>query len=278
VEREQRWVLRALSDDRREPVSIVDLYVRSTRLRLRRMETSTDVICTFSQKVRQQAANPERVKLTTMYGGTRRPMPCSTLVFTEVVHQIEGVRVAKLTYTAITSLDGYVADEHGNIDWGAPDEEVHSFINDLERPAGTHLYGRRMYEALAMWETADTFADQRPVMQDFAAIWQTADKIVFSRTLSAVSSARTRIERDFDPDTVRQWKTDATRDITVGGADLAGQAIAAGLVDECHLFLVPIVVGGGTPSLPDNVRLPLELLDQRRFAGGTVHLHYGLVN
>jgi dihydrofolate reductase len=182
--------------------------------------------------------------------------------------------VAKLIYSAITSLDGYVADENGKFDWAAPDEEVHAFVNDLERPVGTYLYGRRMYEVMLPWETAHTFADQRPVMQDFAQIWQAADKIVYSTTLDTVSSARTRIEHEFDPEAVRQLKAGAGRDLTVGGPDLAAQAIRAGLVDEWHLFLTPIVVGRGKPSLPDDVRVNLELLDERRFAGGVVHLRY----
>ena len=182
--------------------------------------------------------------------------------------------MAKLIYSAIMSLDGYVADENGNFDWAAPDEEVHAFVNDLERPVGTYLYGRRMYEVMRVWETADTFADQRPVMQDFAQIWQAADKIVYSKTLDTVSSARTRIEREFDPDAVRQLKAGAGRDLTVGGPDLAAQAIRAGLVDEWHLFFTPIVVGGGNPALPDDVRVNLELLDARRFACGVVHLRY----
>ena len=182
--------------------------------------------------------------------------------------------MAKLLYSAITSLDGYIADEDGNFDWAAPDEEVHAFVNDLERPVGTYLYGRRMYEAMVFWETAHTFADQRPVMQDFAKVWQAADKVVYSRTLAAVSSARTRIERDFDPEAVRQLKASAGRDLSVGGPDLAAQAIRAGLVDEYHLFLVPFMVGGGTQSLPDNVRVQLELLDERRFRSGVVYLRY----
>ncbi|MDB4894386.1 MAG: bifunctional deaminase-reductase domain protein, partial [Firmicutes bacterium] len=161
-----------------------------------------------------------------------------------------------------------------NFEWAVPDEEVHTFVNNLERPVGTYLYGRRMYEVMVGWETAHTFADQRPVMQDFAAIWQSADKIVYSKTLETVSSARTRIERDFDPEAVRQLKVRAGRDITVGGPDLAAQAIKAGLVDECHLFVTPIVVGGGNQSLPANVRLKLELLAERRFGNGVVHLHY----
>src|SRR6266540_78858 len=171
--------------------------------------------------------------------------------------------MAKLIYSAITSLDGYIADE-----------DVHTFVNDLERPVGTYLYGRRMYEVMVAWETAHTFADQRPVMQDFAKIWQAANKVVYSRTLAAVSSARTRIERDFDPEAVRQLKASAGRDLSVGGPDLAAQAIRAGLVDEFHLFLTPFVVGGGNQSLPDNVRVQLELLDERRFGGGVVFLRY----
>jgi dihydrofolate reductase len=181
--------------------------------------------------------------------------------------------MAKLIYSAITSLDGYIADEDGNFDWAAPDEEVHRFVNDLERPVGTYLYGRRMYEVMAYWETADV-ADQPPVSRDFAEIWQAADKIVYSKTLETVSSARTRIERDFDPEAVRQLKASAGRDITVGGPELAAQAIEAGLVDECHLFLSPILVGGGKQALPDNVRVELELLDERRFGNGVVHVHY----
>jgi dihydrofolate reductase len=182
--------------------------------------------------------------------------------------------VAKLIYSAITSLDGYVADEDGNFDWAAPDEEVHTFINDLQRPAGTYLYGRRMYEVMVGWESAYTLADQPPFMQDFAQIWQAAEKIVYSKTLDTVSSARTRIERDFDPEAVRQMKAQAGRDFIVSGPELAAQAIKAGLVDECHLFVAPIVVGGGKQSLPNNVRQKLELLEERRFGNGMVYLHY----
>jgi dihydrofolate reductase len=182
--------------------------------------------------------------------------------------------LARLIYSAITSLDGYVADEDGNFEWAAPDEEVHRFVNDLERPVGTYLYGRRMYEVMVYWETAETAADQPTAEQDFAEIWQAADKVVYSRTLEAESSAKTRIERDFDPDAVRQLKASAGLDIGVGGSDLAAQAIRAGLVDELHLFLNPVVIGGGTRALPDDVRLDLELLDERRFAGGVVYLHY----
>jgi dihydrofolate reductase len=182
--------------------------------------------------------------------------------------------MAKLIYSAITSLDGYIADQDGNFDWAAPDQEVHTFVNDLERPVGTYLYGRRMYEVMAPWETDPTLADQSRVMRDFAELWQAADKIVYSRTLETASTARTRIERDFDPEAVRQLKTQAERDITVGGPDLAAQALKAGLVDECQLFLAPIIVGGGRPSLPSNLRLELELLDERRFGNGVVHLRY----
>jgi len=182
--------------------------------------------------------------------------------------------MARLIYAAITSLDGYVADKDGNFDWAAPDEEVHAFVNDLERRAGTHLYGRRMYEVMAFWETAHTLPDEPLVIRDYADIWKAADKIVYSRTLEKVISARTRIERDFDPEAVRQMKAHAGRDITVGGPGLASQAIRAGLVDEYHLFVTPIVVGGGNPALPDDVRVTLELIDERRFDGGVVHLHY----
>jgi dihydrofolate reductase len=181
--------------------------------------------------------------------------------------------MAKLIYSAIMSLDGYVSDEDGRFDWAEPDEEVHTFFNDLERPVGTYLYGRRLYEVMVAWETMN-LADQPPFIQDFAEIWQAADKIVFSKTLETVSSARTRIERDFDPEAVRQMKSSAGRDITVGGPDLAAQAFKAGLVDECHLFVAPIVVGGGKQSLPNDVRLRLELLDERRFGNGMVHLHH----
>ena len=182
--------------------------------------------------------------------------------------------MAKLVYSAITSLDGYVADEDGKFDWAAPDEEVHSFVNDLERPIGTYLYGRRLYEVMRYWETAETAND--PFTRDYAAIWQAADKIVYSRTLETVSSAKTRIEREFDPEAVRQLKAAAGRDLSVGGSELAAQALMAGVVDECHLFLTPVVVGGGKRSLPNAVRLNLELLDERRFGNGTVYLRYAV--
>jgi dihydrofolate reductase len=182
--------------------------------------------------------------------------------------------MAKLIYSSISSLDGYVADEDGNFDWAAPDEEVHAFINDLDRPLGTYLYGRRMYETMTGWETDPTLAEQSPQMEDFARIWQSADKIVYSKTLEAVSTARTRIERDFNPEAVQRMKTVAERDLIVGGPELASQAFEAGLVDECHLFVAPMVVGGGKRSLPDNVRMKLELLDERRFVSGMVYLYY----
>ncbi len=182
--------------------------------------------------------------------------------------------MATLIYSAITSLDGYVADVDGNFDWSAPDEEVHTFVNDLERSVGTYLYGRRMYEVMVYWESAHTLADQPTFMQDYAEIWQAADKIVYSKSLEVVSSARTRIERELDPEAIRQMKAAPGRDISVGGPDLAAQAIKAGLVDECHLFVAPIVVGGGKQSIPNNVRLELELLDEHRFGNGVVHLHY----
>jgi dihydrofolate reductase len=180
--------------------------------------------------------------------------------------------MAKLIYPAITSLDGYVADEAGKFDWGEPDEEVHTFVNDLERPIGTYLYGRRLYEVMLAWEKMN-IADQPHVIRDFAEIWRAADKVVYSRTLETVSSARTRIEREFDAESVRRLK-ETGRDLAVGGPELAAHAFKAGLVDECHLFLAPIVVGGGKQSLPDDVRLQLELLDERRFRNGMVHLRY----
>jgi dihydrofolate reductase len=176
-----------------------------------------------------------------------------------------------LIYSAIASLDGYVEDEDGKFDWAAPDEEVHAFVNELERSVGTYLYGRRMYETMAAWESID---DQRPFMRDYAEIWRAAEKVVYSRSLDSVSSARTRIERDFEPDAVRQLTETAGTDVSIGGADLAGQAIKAGLVDEYHLFLVPVLVGGGKRALPDGVRLELELLEERRFGSGVVYLRH----
>jgi dihydrofolate reductase len=182
--------------------------------------------------------------------------------------------VGKLIYPAIQSLDGYVADEDGNFDWGEPDEEVHSFINDLERSTGTHLYGRRLYEVMAAWENPHDFADGSPYLLEFAEIWQAAEKVVYSSTLKAPSTAKTRIEREFDPRAVREMKGAAGHDLLIGGPNLTAHAFEAGLVDECHLFISPVLVGGGKQSLPDGVRLNLELVDERRFGNGTVYLHY----
>jgi len=182
--------------------------------------------------------------------------------------------MAKLLYVMNASLDGYIADEDGKFDWGAPDEEYFSFINDLLRPVGTYLYGRRLYELMAVWETDPAAAAQSPGTREFAEIWQAADKVVYSRTLAAASTTRTRIERDLEPEAVRQLKAVAERDVTVGGPTLAAQAITAGLVDEVHLFVWPVVVGGGKPFLPDRARLQLELLDERRLGSGAVYLRY----
>jgi len=182
--------------------------------------------------------------------------------------------MARLIYAAIASLDGYVEDEAGRFDWAAPDEAVHAFVNDLERPIGTYLYGRRMYETMVFWEGATADADEPAVFHDYAEIWRAAQKIVYSRTLEAAPSARTRIEREFEPDAVRRLKQSAESDLSIGGAELAGEAFAAGLIDECHLFLCPIVVGGGKRALPEGVRAQLDLLDERRFENGVVHLHY----
>ncbi len=183
--------------------------------------------------------------------------------------------MARLSYLAITSLDGYVADESGRFDWAEPDEAVHIFVNDLVRSAGTYLCGRRMYEVMAVWETLDSDLEQPPYIRDFARIWQAADKIVYSRTLTAVATARTRIEREFDPEVVRRMKANLESDIMIGGPTLASEAIEAGLVDEYHLFVAPVAVGGGLRFLPDHIRLDLVLLDERRFASGMVYLHYG---
>ena len=181
--------------------------------------------------------------------------------------------MAKLVYSALASLDGYVADQDGNFDWAAPDAEVHAFVNDVIGGMGTHLYGRRMYEVMVVWETMPT-EGQPSAIGEFAEIWRAADKVVYSRTLDGVSSARTRLEREFDPEAVRRMKASAERDISIGGPELAAAAIRAGLVDELHLFLTPVVVGGGTPSLPVDVRMELALLDEHRFGSGVVHLHY----
>jgi len=179
--------------------------------------------------------------------------------------------VAKLIYSAIASLDGYTEDGDGKFDWAAPDEQVHAFVNDLERPIGTYLYGRRMYETMAVWET---MAGESPATRDYAEIWQAAAKVVYSTTLETASSARTRLERSFDPGAVRGLKAASERDLSIGGPTLAAAAIAAGLVDELHLFLNPIVVGGGKPALPDGTRVALELMGERRFDSGVVYVRY----
>ena len=181
--------------------------------------------------------------------------------------------MAKLIYSAIASLDGYVEDQDGRFDWAEPDAEVHAFVNDLERPVGIYLYGRRLYETMA-GETDPSLAEHSPVTRDFAAIWRAAEKIVYSRTLEAVSTTRTRIEREFAPDVVRREKRAAGSDLLVGGAALAAEAFRAGLVDELHFFLTPVLVGGGKHALPEGVNLKLELLDERRFGSGTVFLRY----
>jgi len=185
--------------------------------------------------------------------------------------------MARLLYMAITSLDGYVADEAGSYDWAMPDDEVFGFVNDFERPVGTYLYGRRLYQEMTGWETMRAGPGLSPLMLDFARIWQAADKVVYSRSLEDVSTARTRLERDFDPGAVREMKAGAERDITVGGAELAAEAIRASLVDEIHLVISPVMVGGGKKALPGAVRLRLELLDEHRFGNGVVHLRYRVV-
>jgi dihydrofolate reductase len=184
------------------------------------------------------------------------------------------VRMAHLIYTTNTSLDGYIEDIDGKFDWTPPDEEVFRFITNLIRTDGTHIYGRRTYESMMVWETDPNLAGQSPLLRDFAGVWQAADKIVYSRTLETVSTRKTQIERNFDPDAIRRLKESVEQDIHIGGAELAAQAFRSGLIDECCLFIIPIIVGGGKPALPDNVRLELELLDERRFDSGTVFLRY----
>ena len=184
--------------------------------------------------------------------------------------------MAALRYTINTSLDGFIADAHVSIEWTEPDPEVFAFITDQEQAVGTYLYGRRLYDAMVYWETAGTEDDEAapPKFRDFAHMWRAADKVVYSRAGRAVESARTRVLSRFDPDEVRAMKASAEHDLTVGGADLAGQALLAGLVDECHLYVVPVMVGGGTRALPEGLRTSLTLVDEHRFPGGVVHLHY----
>ena len=182
--------------------------------------------------------------------------------------------MAHLIYSAISSLDGYIEDTEGRFDWAAPDEEVHRFINDLEQRAGTYLLGRRMYETMMVWETDPSLAAYSPYSRDYAEIWQAANKIVYSKTLASASTRKTQIERNFNPEAIKQLKKTVQHDILIGGPELAAHAFQSGLIDECHLFLTPIIVGGGKPSLPENVRLELELLAERRFSIGTVYLRY----
>ena len=185
--------------------------------------------------------------------------------------------MAQLIYSAIASVDGYIEDDDGKFDWARPSDEVHAFVNDLMRPLGTHLYGRRLYETMQVWETDPSFAAGPPVEADFARVWQAADKVVYSRTLERPSTERTRIERTFDPDAVRSLKATAETDLLIGGAELAAEAFRCGLVDECELMLIPIAVGGGKPALPRGLRVHLELLDERRFEDGTVYVRYRVV-
>ncbi|HEX6538741.1 MAG TPA: dihydrofolate reductase family protein [Candidatus Dormibacteraeota bacterium] len=184
---------------------------------------------------------------------------------------------AALIYSAIASLDGYVADESGDFGWAAPSEELHRFVNEQERPNGTYLYGRRMYETMRVWDGAEMAAGETDVYADYARIWQAAEKVVYSATLDTVTTGRTHLERSFDADAVRRMKSSADRDLSIGGPTLAAAAFRARLIDVCHLFVVPVIVGGGLRALPDDVRVHLELLDERRFSGGVVHLGYRVV-
>ncbi len=188
-----------------------------------------------------------------------------------------GIEVSKLIYATNVSLDGYTEDEQGNLGWGISDDETYAFWSDFQRTIGTYLYGRRMYEMMVYWETANAGGDQPEVKQEFAQIWRAAEKIVYSRTLQAVSSAKTKIEREFDSDAIRRLKESSGADITIGGPELAGQAMSAGLIDECHLLVNPIILGGGKRAFPDNLSMRLELLGERRFRSGVVHLHYRVI-
>ena len=183
--------------------------------------------------------------------------------------------MARLIYSSITSLDGYVADESGSFDWSVPDDEVHSFVNDLQRAIGTHLYGRRLYDVLKVWDTMPLEGEPEWIA-DYARIWRDADKVVFSRTLNAPESSRTSIDREFDPTAVSRLVRGSASDVLIGGPELAGQALSAGIVDEVQQFLSPVVVGGGTHFLPKGLRVRLELLDERRFGNGVVYLRYAV--
>jgi dihydrofolate reductase len=181
--------------------------------------------------------------------------------------------MGKLIYSGITSLDGYLADSQGNFDWSVPDEEVHAFVNDVERDSGLYLFGRRMYEVMSVWDSWDT-AGEPSVIQDYARIWRGADKVVYSSSLAGATTARTRVERSFNPDEVRELKAGTERNIGIGGATLAAAALQAGLVDECQIFLNPVAIGGGLRFLPDGLNLRLDLLDEHRFSNGVVYLRY----
>jgi dihydrofolate reductase len=186
--------------------------------------------------------------------------------------------MAKLIYLTNVSVDGYIEDEQGGFNWTEPDDELFAYITELARPLGTHLYGRRLYETMAVWETDPAFAAESELLADFAAVWQAADKVVYSTTLADVSTERTRLERSFDPASVREMKEAASSDFMIGGADIAGEALRAGLVDECQLLVRPVLVGGGKPFLPGGTRVDLELLDERRIGNGVVHLRYRVAN
>ncbi|WP_454085324.1 dihydrofolate reductase family protein [Georgenia sp. Marseille-Q6866] len=186
--------------------------------------------------------------------------------------------MGKLIYAANVSLDGYLEDEAGAFDWSEPDEAVHAFWNEHERGIGTSLYGRRMYEAMRVWEDDDWLTDEPAVVREYAQIWRDADKVVYSSTVEDVTTARTRVEQRFEPEAVRQLKADSSADLSIGGAAIGAEAFRHGLVDECVLLLYPVVVGGGKPALPRGVRLDLELLDQRRFDNGVVHVRHAVRN
>jgi dihydrofolate reductase len=223
-----------------------------------------------------QLAPGERSKLPSkFFGGVGSPRRFK-IPLGKSVMLWKAVTLARLIYSVISSLDGYFEDTKGKFDWAEPDEEVHAFANDLDRSIGTYLYGRRMYETMVFWETVSTETEVPTVYREFASIWRAAEKIVYSRTLETPFSARTRIEREFEPDAVRQLKLSLIGDIAIAGGELAGQAMKAGLVDDCHLFVCPVLVGGGKPAFSDDVRANLELLEEHRFENGVVHLHYSI--